>query len=925
MTRRAAAISGHVGDLSFRVLVNRDATEVLRGRTAESGVLDQLVEDARSGHGQVLVVRGDPGVGKSWLLEHLVGRSTGCRVLRATGVESEIELAFGALHQLCVPLLDRVGRLPDPQRDAFLTALGLGTGEPPGRFHIGLAVLTLLADASEEQTLICVIDDAQWLDHASAQTLAFVARRLMHEPIAMVFAAREPSSIQELAGLPELVVGGLSARDARALLESVVVGRLDQRVRDRIVAETRGNPLALLELPRGLTTTELAGGFERPDHRPLTSQIERSFLRQIRLLPADTHRLLVTAAAEPTGDVPLLLRAATLLGIGADAAGPAEDAGLIEIGLTVRFRHPLVRSAAYRGANARDRRRVHQALAEATDPEVDPDRRVWHRAQAAGGPDEDVAVDLVRSASRAQARGGLAATAAFLERATELTPDPNLRGARALAAAEAKHQSGDFAAAVRLLDSAEAGPSDDLLRARGDVLRARISFAISRSSEAPPLFLAAAKRLESLDIELARDTYLDALDAATFVGRLSRGVGLLEVAMAARAAPPPVGPPRPADILLDGLALLITEGYGAGSPVVTRAVRAFSADVGQRRWLPLASHAALDVWDDEAWYVLVNRNLEVVRASGALAELPTALNMRIGAHISACEFAAAVSLLQEGRVVAETTGSHAALYLDLLLAAFLIHEDDYQTLLQATIDDSLQRGEGIGLTIQEWAVASYYNARGRHVEALAAAELAAAHPADLRFHLRALVELIEAAAHLGQRGRAVGAFELLSESTRAAGTDLALGTEARARALISDGAAAEGFYREAIERLGRTRIRMALVDAHRFYGEWLRREGREVEASQQLVVAQDIVSSGGAETRAGIRSEAMGAASPSKLTAQEAHVARLAMEGHTNSEIGSQLFISPRTVEYHLHKVFTKLGVNSRTELGQTPTRTSVG
>jgi DNA-binding CsgD family transcriptional regulator/tetratricopeptide (TPR) repeat protein len=904
-----------LGDLSSRVLVNRNATGVPRGRTAESGVLDRLVERARSNHGQALVVRGDPGVGKSWLLEYLVGRSTGCRVLRATGVESEIELAFGALHQLCAPLLDRVGRLPGPQRDALLTALGLGVGEPPDRFHIGLAVLTLLADASEEQTLVCVIDDAQWLDRASSQTLAFVARRLLHDPIAMVFAARAPSPTKELAGLPELLVGGLNARDSRALLESVVVGRLDQRVRDRIVAETRGNPLALLELPRGLTTTELAGGFGRPDHRPLTSQIERSFLRQIRLLPADTQRLLVAAAAEPTGDLPLLLRAATLLGIGADAAGPAEDAGLIELGLTVGFRHPLVRSAAYRSARARDRRLVHQALAEATDPEVDPDRRIWHRAQAAGGPDENVAVDLVRSAGRAQARGGLAAAAAFLERATELTPGPGLRGARALAAAEAKHSSGAFEAALSLLDSAEGGPPDDLLRARGDVLRARISFAISRSPDAPPLFLAAAKRLESLDVELARDTYLDALDAATFVGRLSRGAGLHEVAMAARAAPPPVGPPRPADILLDGLALLITEGYGVGSPVVMRAVRAFSADIGQRRWLSLASHAALDVWDDEAWYVLVNRNLEVVRASGALAELPTALNMRIGAYLSACEFAGAVSLLQEVKVVTEATGSHPALYMDLLLAAFVIDEDDYQTLLQATIDESLLRGEGIGLTIQEWAVAAYYNARGRHTEALAAAELATAHPADLRFHLRALVELIEAAAHLGQRGRAVEAVELLSESTRAAGTDLALGTEARMRALVSEGEAAEGFYREAIERLERTRIRMALVDAHRFYGEWLRRQGREEEARQQLFVAQDIVTAGGAEALGRIRSEAMGAASPSKLTPQEAHVARLATEGYTNPEIGGQLLISPRTVEYHLHKVFTKLGVTSRLEL----------
>ena len=497
----------------------------------------------RAGRSGALVVRGEPGVGKTALLEYVLERASGCRVARASGVQSEMELVFAGLHQLCAPMLDRLERLPGPQRDALGTAFGLARGVAPDRFLVGLAVLSLLSEVAEERPLVCLVDDAQWLDRASAQALAFVARRLLAESVALVFAARAPGEERELRGLPELMVEGLGESDARALLGSVLPGPLDERVRDRIVAETRGNPLALLELPRGLTPAELAGGFGLPDAPALSGRIEESFRRQLAALPAATRRLLLVAAAEPVGEPVLLWHAAEQLGVGVEAAGPAAEAGLCEFGARVRFRHPLVRSAVYRAASPEDQRSAHGALAEATDPELDPDRRAWHHAQAAPGPDEEVAAELERSAGRAQARGGLAAAAAFLEQAALLTPGSARRTERALAAAQAKHQAGAPDAALELLATAEAGPLDELQRARVDLLRAQIAFAVRRGSDAPPLLLKAAKRLEPLDLTLARETYLEALSAAIFAGRLATGGGVLEAAEAARAAPPAPGPP----------------------------------------------------------------------------------------------------------------------------------------------------------------------------------------------------------------------------------------------------------------------------------------------------------------------------------------------------------------------------------------------
>src|SRR5580658_5029086 len=898
---------------------------MLLDRLPERAALSGLLDAAQAGRSGVLVVRGEPGVGKTALLEYAAESAAGLHVVRVAGVESEMELAFAALQQLCAPMLDKLAGLPDPQRDALGVAFGLKTGPAPDRFLVGLAVLSLLSEAAEQQPLLCVIDDAQWLDRASAQTLAFVARRLLAEPVALVFATREPG--QEHRGLPELVVRGLRDGDARELLGSVAGGPLDERVRGRIVAEARGNQLALLGLPRGghgpAAGTDLAGG---PGS---AGRIEESFRGRVEVLPAATRRLMLVAAAEPAGEPGLVWRAAERLGIGAEAAWPAADAGLLTIGERVLFRHPLVRSAVYRAALPAERRAAHQALAGATDPQADPDRRAWHRAQATLGPDAEVAAELERSAGRAQARGGLAAAAAFWERAAALTLDPARRAGRALAAAQAKYQAGAFDAALGLLAATEAGPPDQFRRARADLLRGQIAFVSSRGSDAPPLLLKAAREFEPLDMGLARQTYLDALSAATFAGRLALGGGMREVAEAARMAPPPPRPMRGPDLLLDGLALMVTEGYPAGAPVLRRAVSAFrgtdlSTEEGLR-WLWLASYAAGLVWDYASWDVLSGRQVTLARDAGALIALPIAVSTRAGVHLFAGEFTEAASLAAQAESVAEATGISIAPYGTLALAVFRGQEAQANQLIQTATDDAARRGEGGGLSSVQWAAAVLDNSLGRYEQALAAAQRASEDSPAVRFGSWALVELVEAAVRSGVPERAAGALRRLSGIARACGTDWALGAEARSRALVSDGDAAESLYREAIDRFGRARLRVDLARADLLYGEWLRRQRRIRDARDQLGRAYEIFDSVGAAAFAERASSELRAAggharqhiteTPDTLTAQEALIARLAGDGASNPQIAAQLFISPATVAYHLRKVFTKLGISSRSQL----------
>jgi len=909
---------------------------MLLDRLAERAALAQLLEAVRAGQSGVLVVRGEPGVGKTALLDDATKSAADLHIARVAGVESEMELAYAGLQQLCAPMLDRLERLPGPQRDALGAAFGLRVGEAPDRFLVGLAALGLLSEVAEKRPLLCVIDDAQWLDRASVQALGFVARRVLAEPVAVVVATREP--IEEFTRLPELIVEGLRDDDARELLGSVVRFPLDERVRDRIVAETRGNPLALLELPRGLPITELGPWFSfLVDVPGLPGRIEDSFRRRVEALPAVTQRLLLVAAAEPAGEPLLVWRAAGLLGIGMEAAAAAEDDGLLRIGERVTFRHPLVRSAVYRAASPQERRSAHRALAEATDPEADPDRRAWHCAQAALGPDEGVAGDLERSAGRAQARGGPAAAAAFLERAAALTADPSQRAKRAMAAAHAKYQAGAFDAALTLLARAEAGPPDKFQHARADLLRGQIAlreqitFADSGGSDAPPLLLRAARQFESFDVRLARDTYLDALAAALFAGHLALPDGMRGVAEAARAAPPAPQPARAPDLLLDGLALLISAGHEAGAPALKQAVSAFrSEDLSREdglRWLWVACHAAGTLWDYKGLDALSARQVNLARDSGAPIALPPAFSMRVGVHLLAGEFTTAASMVAEAESVTEATELSSAPYGPLALAALRGQEAEAFELIEAGTKNEKRRGEGEGLSYVQWATAVLCNSLGRYQEALAAAQQTSADSPALWFSNWAVVEFIEAAARSGMPGRAAGALQRLSETTRASGTDWALGIEARSRALVSDGEAADSLYREAIDRLGRARLCLDLARAQLLYGEWLRRQRRRREARDQLGRAYELFDLIGAiafanRTRIELRATGGHAYAHTidtreDLTAQEALIARLAGAGASNPQIAAQLFISPATVAYHLRKVFVKLGISSRNQLAR--------
>ncbi len=901
----------------------------LRGRASECALLDDLLFAIRQGESRSLVLRGEAGIGKTALLDYLVESASDLTVLKAAGVESDMELAYAGLHQICAPLLDRLDRLPTPQRQALEIAYGLSAGGAPDRFLVGLAVLSLLSEASDERPILCLADDAQWLDRASALTLAFVARRLLAERVGVVFAAREPGG--ELAHLPELEVCGLLRDDARALLGATVWLRLDERVRDRIVAETHGNPLALLELPRGLTARQLAGGFGLVEAQGLAGRIEESFVRRVGTLSEDARRLLLVAAAEPVGDPLLLLAASERLGISVSAVD-AETDGLLALGERVTFRHPLVRSAVYRTATREQRREVHLALAEGTDRSVDPDRRAWHLATAAAGPSEPVAAALEQSASRAQARGGLAAAAAFLHRSVVLSGDPKQRVRRVLAAAQASLHAGIFEGALELLALAEASTPDELQMAHVELLRGQIAFASSMRTAPPPLLLKAAQRLERLEPELARETYLDAWGAALFAGRLASAGSLLEVSGAATSAPRPTGPLRPCDLLLDGLATFVTEGHAAAAPLLRRATSAFAdetsdeASPGQEnfRWGWMTTIPPNILWDEDSWHAISARHLKEARDAGALARLPIDL-ADWGIFVAWCgDFGAAGVAIAEADAITKATGTHIAPYAQLLLAA-LRGQSDASPLIESTIRDAGTGGQGLSVQWAEWVSAILFNGLGRYDRALASAQRAAEATPQLHVTPWALTELIEAAVRSARLDVAAGALERVMAGTAPSSTDWGRGMQARCRALLSEGESAERLYREAIERLARTRRRPELARAHLLYGEWLRRENRRVDARVHLRAAHDQFASIGMEAFAerargellatGEKVRERTVATRDVLTAQERQIARLAREGLSNPEIAGQLFLSRRTVEWHLRNVFTKLGIRSRQEL----------
>jgi DNA-binding CsgD family transcriptional regulator len=898
----------------------------LLGRASECAMLDGLVGDVRRGEGRALVLRGEAGIGKTALLEYLSAAASELLVVRGAGVESEMELAYAGLHQLCAPLLDRRSRLPTPQREALEIVFGLSTGDAPDRFLVGLAVLSLLSDVSEERPLLCVVDDAQWLDQSSALTLAFVARRLLAEPVGLVFAAREVGD--QLRHLPELEIRGLRDGDARALLSSAVRFKLNERVRDRIIAETRGNPLALVELPRGLSAGDLAG-FGTGSVSALPSRVEESFRGRLSGLPQETQRLLLIAAAEPLGESIIVWRAAELQGIAAEAAVPAVEAGLCEFGARVRFRHPLVRAVAYGAGSPVERRWAHAAIAEVTDGDADPDRRAWHRALAAAAPDDAVADELERSAVRARARGGQAAAAALLARSVDLTLDSVCRAERAVAASEASYLAGAGDDALRLARVAESGPLNEFHRVRVDVLRGRVATMQRRAGDAPPLLLDAARRLERFDRRRAREIYRDAFIAGIYAGRLAGDTGLPEVAAAIRSAGPSTEPPSATDELLDAAALLVDAGWTAGAPAVRRALAAFrvmpvSRDL-ELQWLWLASRVSSWVWDDQNWDALSRRTIELVRDGGMLALVPFVAADRVGWELFAGDLAAASAHVVEQDTVHEAIGGERSPGSRIALAAYRGRRAEVGQLDEATTRDAVARGDGPWVTMLNWSTAVLCNGLGRYDQALVAAQVGATYPPDMQMSSWALSELVEAAARCGEPEAASDALRRLSEMARACGTDWIMGIEARARALVAERGDADGLHRQAIEHLERTRFRGELARAHLLYGEWLRREGRRVDARAQLQAAHDMLAAMGMEAFAErARKELLATGEKVRkrtverrddLTPQERQIARLAGDGLSNPEIAARLFLSARTVEWHLRNVFSKLGIRSRREL----------
>ncbi|GAA3938626.1 ATP-binding protein [Actinoplanes auranticolor] len=905
---------------------------MLTGRRVERDVLERLIEAVRGGQGRALVVRGDAGVGKTALLDYLADQTSRaeCRLVRVAGVQSEMELAFAGLYQLCAPLLDRAEQLPVPQRDALRTAFGLVEGPPPDRFHIGLAVLSLLSAAGGDRPVVCLVDDEQWLDEGSAQVLGFIARRLLADPVGLVFGAREPGA--ELAGLPELQIDGLADDEARALLDSALTGPLDGRVRDLLVAEARGNPLALLELPRGMSPDELAGGFGLPGAMPLAGRIEDSFLRQLAVMPIATRQLMLLAAADPSGDPSLVWRAADLLDLPKDAGEPAVEAGLAEFGTHVRFRHPLLRSAIYRSAAQTEQRAVHAVLAEATDVVVDPDRRAWHRAQAAVGLDERIAVELEASAGRAQARGGLAAAAAFRERAALLTPDPGRRASRLLTAARAKRDAEAFAAAAQLLDAARAGPLTPLETAGAERLRGQIAGSLGQNRNAGQLLLGAARLFEPLSADLARETHLEALwEIAMWTG--DREGLRRDAALAARAAPSAPEPSRAVDDLLDALALRFTEGFTAAVPAMSRALDSLLAmDIGSEAarhllWSgarPAGCLLTMELSDMHAWQVLTARNVQLARDVGALVPLELGLHHRALFHIHQGELDTAARLLAENDLIRMMTGRLMGAVTGMLLAAWRGDETRAGELIQALTHEVSTRDTEVLVAYAMLAGAVLNNGLGRYELARDCARQA--FELDV-FGSEPLVvpELLEAASRTGDLGLAGVAVEWLSERASSAPTDWAVGMAARGRALLSEGDAAEAGYRESIECLVRAGFGAQVARAHLLYGEWLRRQNRRSDARVQLRTAYEKLTAMGAEgfaerarqelSAAGETARKRSVGTVTTLTAQEALIAQLARDGHTNLEIAGRLFLSARTVQYHLRKVFTKLGINSRREL----------
>lgn len=873
----------------------------------ETQRLRELIGAARTGRGGALVLRGEAGIGKSTLLEHVEEAASGFRVLRAGGSELEAELPFAALHQLCLPVLGHLTELPAEHRRALRIAFDLASGTPDV-FRVGLATLGLLNAAGQERPVLCVVDDAHWLDAASSKALAFLARRISAESVAMVLAVRLPYEAGELDVLPSLGVDGLSDAEARALLAAQSHETLDEQVRDRLVAEARGNPLALLALPR-------AGGFAPPRLTPVPTRVGQEFRATLSGLPAQARLLLTIAGADPTGDPGLLWPAARRLDIDLPAAGAAATAtGLVEFGTRVRFYHPLARAAAYDAAGVGERLLAHHVLAEVTDPVADPDRRAWHRAQAAAAPDEDVAAELERSASRAQARGGAVATAAFLERAAELSLDAAQRIERTFAATRAHLDAGATDKAATLLRTAESAGLDELQQAETDLLRGRIALVRVDDSEGPAWMLRAARRLAPLDPERSRESYLEALEMSLLVGRAN---GVMDAVLAEAGS----APPHPPDIL-DALDILTTNGHRAAVPLIKEALDGAEGPLWTRH-PALGIILAAELWDPDTHTRIIEWLLKSGRESGSPLVLRLGLAQAASAAALTGDLDGAMAAIAEEEAIADATGAPGIIYHRLQLAAMRGRREEASALFEAVMTTATATGQVVSNV--HWASAVLNNGLADYQEALAAARRATAD-GELFTAGFVLPELVEAAVRCGEHAAAVAALESLTERTEACGTPSGLGIAAYARALVTG---AENDYREAVAHLTGTPMLPYRARAHLLYGEWLRRQGRRQDCRPHLRTAHELFSGAGIEAfgrRAADELRATGETARSRtdhardqLTMQELHIARLVATGATSKEVAARLFLSPRTVDTHLRNIYRKLGINSRRQLRDRP------
>ncbi|WP_217575022.1 AAA family ATPase [Streptomyces sp. GbtcB7] len=901
----------------------------LIGRSPELLLINSVLAAVQTGESRALVLRGVPGVGKTALLGYAAQTAADMRIARATGVESEMTLAYAGVHQLVAPYLEQLGSLPDPQRDALEAVLGLGASRSTGRLLVGLAVFTLLSNTASATPLLCVVDDAQWLDRESAEVLAFVARRGQADAIGLLFAVREPTDRPlPFDGLAEHVVNGLDPDAARELLESAAAGTTEKRVQERLIADTGGNPLALLELAAHLAPDQLTGRATLPEALPIGERLEQAFLKRVRTLPSGTQTFLLLAAADPTGDPGLVLRAAASLGIGPETAAPAEALGLVSLTDGLSFRHPLLRSAVYGAARSEQRRQARYALAEATDPAADPDRRAWHRAAAVTGPDNAVADELEASADRARRRGGLSTASAYLNRAARLTSDPHRRAARYLAAAEAQITAGGVDAGAQLLEQAEDRTCvDGHNRAQALLLRGVVEMARGEAARAAPVLAESARVFEPLDVPRAAWAQLLSFQAVMYTGRYGPQGDLMAAARRARSS---ARSPRPTatELFLDAFATGFIDGPDAAVPVLRRAIHALGPEEAGPV-MEMATYAAVQLWEDDTLDVVSRRHLHITRMLGGLTMLPLALN------------AVAVSEIVGGRIA----------------LAEALHEELHD--IRRIIDDpgiigEVAPGEPMVAALRgdEERTRSLAGAIARHAathrlgpladvaaHGLGVLELGLGHYPAAMEHLRfamdgppsfvatsALPDLVESAMRSDERETAAKAADLLSLTTLSSGTPYALGIEARSRALFATGAEAEQLHRTAIDHLRRTRAAVHLARAHHLYGEWLRRARQRREAREQLRTAHELFVSMGAAAfaeRARAELEATGAHARRRssdvdlntLTPQEAHIARLAAEGAPNAEIAAQLYVSRRTVESHLTKIYAKLGVHSRTQL----------